>query len=87
MGCIAIVFSNRQLLCCNAQRLGDFLACGLPHGFFGLLLGVGSLRDAEAARDFCLGEAEVFAPGADGCHIFVDDFLDHGVGDGWGVLF
>lgn len=79
---IAIDFSNRQLLWRNAQRLCDLFARCLSYGFFGFLLCVGALRNAEAARDFCLGEAEVFAPGADGCHVFVDDFIDHGVGDG-----
>lgn len=83
---IAIVFSNRQQLCCNTQHLGDLLARRLPHGFFGFLLDVSALRDAEAARNFCLGEAEVFAPSADGSHVFVDDFVDHGVGDGWRAL-
>ena len=54
---IAIDFSNRQQLCCDAQRLGDLLASALPHGFLGFLLGVGALRNAEAVPNFRLGEA------------------------------
>jgi len=67
---------------CNAQRFGNLLACGFPHRFFGFLLGVGALRNAEAARNFCPGEAKVLALGAYGCLVFVNDFVDHGVGDG-----
>ncbi|OGS92094.1 MAG: hypothetical protein A2061_04630 [Gallionellales bacterium GWA2_59_43] len=52
---IAIDFLNRQLRRCDAQRLGNLLARGFPHRFFGFLLGIGALRNAEAARNFCLG--------------------------------
>ena len=65
--------------------MGDLLACCLPHGFLAFLLGIGALRNTKTARNFCLVEAEVFAPGADGCHVFVDDFFDHGVGKCEGV--
>ena len=80
------------MLCCNAQRFGDILARRLPYWFFCLpiernenghavlhqdgLLGMGALRNAKAARNFCLGEAEVFAPCAYGCRFLVDDFVD-----------
>ena len=79
--------SNRQLLRRDSQRHGNLFACSFSHRFFGFLLGVGALRDAKAVRNFCLGEAKVFAPGAYGCHVLVDDFVDHGVGDGGGILF
>lgn len=79
-----------QIANCSAamsRALAIFSRVAFLTGSLASCLGVGALRNAEAARNFCLGDAEVFAPGADGRHVLVDDFVDHSVGESWRILF